>query len=419
MPKFPRIHWIGCLAIAGAMVISHAEPAAETGPIVITRGGTYRGSWTSDDANVPVIKIATREPVIIEHSQLHGRGTLIDASGGGANVTIRNTIGVGLNPNIADRSAGRFFTADEIASIVIEQCELDGTAGIYIHRHADGVALKLRITGNIARNIDGRKSDGHDGYRMFNRRTRVNDGRVEEGFDIVQFVQLDGVTALEDAEIAWNHVINEPGRSRVEDNISIYESSGTETSPLLIHDNCIDGAYTIDPARASGTADGWREDWDYSGGGIMLGDGPAKTLATAAGHARAERNVIIATSNYGIAIAAGHDLNIAGNTVLASGLLLGGQRIAAQNVGIYVWDTAQGKSRTPPTFFANGGSDNIVGWAGKEPRSRNDWWMPDAAAWEHDRHWPDDVTLENEQRAIAFWTARAAAEGKQIGPSGQ
>ena len=80
---------------------------------------------------------------------------------------------------------------------------------------------------------------------------RLSDKQVEEGFDLVQFVQFDDIEGIEDAEIAWNKVVNEPGKSRVEDNISIYQTHGMADHPIRIHDNCIVGGYTIDPARAT------------------------------------------------------------------------------------------------------------------------------------------------------------------------
>ena len=67
--------------------------------------------------------------------------------------------------------------------------------------------------------------------------------------ELMQFLQIEKVQNVPGIEIGWNQVINEPGKSRVEDNISIYESSGTSGSPILIHDNYINGAYTISLAR--------------------------------------------------------------------------------------------------------------------------------------------------------------------------
>src|SRR6185436_7803111 len=98
------------------------------------------------------------------------------------------------------------------------------------------------------------------------------------GFDRVQFFQMGVCSGISSVEIAWNQVINEPGNSRVEDTISVYKSSGTSASPIQIHDNYLQGAYTIKPAQKN-TSDGqWSYDWGYSGGGIMLGDGGTSVL---------------------------------------------------------------------------------------------------------------------------------------------
>ena len=108
------------------------------------------------------------------------------------------------------------------------------------------------------------------------------------------------------AEIAWNQVVNQPGQSRPEDNISVFESSGTSSSPILIHDNYIQGAYAADPANDS----------SYTGGGIMLSDGSTGVLATDPGYVSAYNNIIISTSNYGIAISSGHNDTIYNNTII-------------------------------------------------------------------------------------------------------
>ncbi|MFC4456243.1 NPCBM/NEW2 domain-containing protein, partial [Deinococcus sonorensis] len=59
-----------------------------SGPLVITKGGTYTGNWQSNDPSVPVITIKTSEPVIIENSTLRGRGNLV--AGFRNRVTLRN-----------------------------------------------------------------------------------------------------------------------------------------------------------------------------------------------------------------------------------------------------------------------------------------------------------------------------------------
>ncbi|MBB5366407.1 NPCBM/NEW2 domain-containing protein, partial [Deinococcus humi] len=69
-----------------------------SGPLVITKGGTYRGNWQSLDPSTPAVYVKTSEPVIIEGSNLRGRGELI--RGWFMNLTVRNSNGYGMNPNV-------------------------------------------------------------------------------------------------------------------------------------------------------------------------------------------------------------------------------------------------------------------------------------------------------------------------------
>ncbi len=389
-----------------------AAAAAGRGSLIITRGGTYTGTCSSDDLDVPAISVRTAEPVIIERSTITGRGTLIDVGAEHADVTVRDCVGTGLNPNVAGRSPGRFLSAGSFDRMVVEHCRLDHTAGIYLLTNVGRRDGAVRIVANVATNIDGRKSDGHGGWLTFNDRTSNRDGHVEHGYAVVQFAQLDKVRAP-DMEIGWNAVTNEPGQSRVEDNVSVYESGGTAGHPLLIHDNLVRGAYTVDPARGDARDADWSYDWSYSGGGLMLGDGPAATVRTAASFVRATGNVIVGTSNYGIAISAGHDISFDHNRIVSCGALSDGRPITAQNVGAYVWDAGHGKARG--TFLANGGRDNVIGWV--KGRARNDSWTPDAAAWTGTTRLPDAVTAADETAAAAGWRNRATRAGITVGPS--
>jgi hypothetical protein len=369
-----------------ALLRARRSPMAAT--FVIERGGTYSGTWESDNADVACVRIDTSDPVTIENSTVRGRGFLIVSNERQAKITIRNTRGVGVNPNIAGRCVGRFASIERFASVTIENCSLENTAGIYLLDYAGDHSERqtVRITSNISRNIDGRHSDGRGGYT--------------DGFDLVQFAQLDKCRQLAGAEIAWNQVMNEPGQSRVEDNISIYMSSGSAKSPLRIHNNFIRGGYPTNPAKDV-----------YAGGGIMLGDGVSEDGPNGdASFVIAERNQVLDTTNYGIAISAGHDHQIVANRIISAGVLPGGKRIAAQNVGAYVWDSYKAGEKR---FFNNIGRDNLIGWA--KATERNDWWRPDAAAWENNTHWDDPIVFAVYELEWKLWQEKLANAKLRVG----
>ncbi|WP_231557371.1 NPCBM/NEW2 domain-containing protein [Deinococcus sp. YIM 77859] len=383
-----------CVVTTTTAPSTPTSPIAYSGPITITRGGTYSGNWESLDPNVPAVSIKTAEPVVIENANIRGRGDLI--RGYWVNLTVRNTNGYGLNPNVYGRHTGRFISAEDVLNLRVENNYLEGTTGIYVNifqgKAANGQTVK--ILRNRVKNIDGRKSDGKGGY--------LNDRYL------VQFVQLSKVRQLPEVEIAWNEVINEPGKSSLEENINLYSSSGTPESPIKIHNNYIQGAYAIFPATDSA----------YSGGGIMLGDGSQDNLNVAGGYVEVFRNQIVSTSNQGIGIAGGHHQNVYDNRVLSSGRLPDGSINLAQNVGLYVWDMFG--AQASGIWSDNSVHDNLVGWA----RIRSDgstWlnntWFPNCTSLcYNNRPWPTAVTLDTERQEFELWRDKVRSAGLTIGP---
>ena len=230
---------------------------------------------------------------------------------------------------------------------------MQGTSGMELAYYAgDGSADQtIKVLRNLALNIGGRASDGNGGFST----TQYEDR---------QFVQLGHDDNLRDAEVAWNQVFNQPGNSRVEDNVSVYRTSGTADSHLLIHDNFIQGGYPAVPTAS-----------DYSGGGITLGDGYAADEVCA--YIEAYGNQVLDTTNYGIAVTAGHDSSFHDNRVISAGTLPDGTPLPAQNVGIAVW------KNNPGPFYNNSATNNVVGWAVVKKGGgamRNDFFLPDTVA---------------------------------------
>ena len=310
-----------------------------SGPIAITSGGVYTGNWRSLDPNTPAVDIQTSSPVTIRLSNIASKGILIQSLVSGANVTISNVNGFGLNPGVAGTAPGRFLEAGSVSKLIVVQNYLEGTAGIHVRQSLPSAIIQ--IYRNSVRNINGRHSTGTgDGYVS-------NDAG---GIDIVQFVQFESVSGASMANIAYNQVINDPWIARPEDVINMYQSSGSPGAPIYIHDNYIRGSYPGNP----------RTD-QFSGGGIIADQGSS--------YLNIYNNQVIDTVNYGLgdASSGGHN-NYYGNTVLGIGIMPDGIRAPAQNVGIY--DTGGGPNDTI--------HNNTIGWYDASG-NRNDLYIPDCA----------------------------------------
>ena len=364
------------------------------GPIVITHGGIYSGHWQSLDPNTPAVRIATSQPVIILNATIVSASDCISNVTDGVNLTVVGTTASALNPNVAGKSPGRFVSVENFDRIDLENNTLLGTSGIYLgYYHGNhATSMSVKVLRNSAVNIDGRHSDGLGGFLS-----------GPDDCDMVQFCQLAYVSGLPGVQIAWNQVINLPRQSRVEDNISIYKSSGTPASPILIHDNYIQGAYPADPATQ-----------DYSGGGIMLADGQGDAKpADDPAYVLAYNNQIVSTTNYGIAISSGHDSSFFDNRIVSSGLLPNGAWIPAQNTGAYVWN-----SDADPSFTNNSATGNVVGWMhldGTNQISRNDWWLPNASGPQNNVSLPNPITSQTEQAEYQLWLVKLKQSGIRIG----
>jgi hypothetical protein len=362
-----------------------------SGPLVITKGGTYRGNWQSLNPRVPAVYVKTTEPVVIEGSNLRGRGELI--RGWRMDLTVRNSNGYGMNPDVAGEHAGRFIAAEDVRKLRVENNYMEGTSGIYVNKFAgNDSGQTIKILRNKAKNIDGRKSNGRGGY---------NGDRYR-----VQFVQLAKVGSVPGIEIAWNEVVNEPGKSSLEENINLYSTSGTSSSRIQIHDNYIQGAFAVDPSDGS-----------YSGGGIMLGDGPVGHMKEAGGYVDVYNNQIVSTSNQGIGIAGGHDHRVFNNRIVSSGRLPSGQINKAQNVGVYVWDVNNGKRSK--TWFNNTVYNNVIGWTRVNTNNttwlNNTWFADCSSTCYNNKSWSGPVTLETEKQEYGLWQSKFRAAGMSVG----
>jgi hypothetical protein len=230
-------------------------------PITITAGGTYSGCYRSTDPAVPAVTLATSQPVTLDHARVEHTGKGVEDTVTGTQLTVLDTVFQQLV--LSQVVNHRAIELEGVASFIAEHNQLTDGDGFWV---SGGVLT----TGPIS-------------VRFNN---EVNIGRYPHPTNInccVQFVQFDHVVTWP-FEIAWNKMTNAPGQSDVEDNINFYFSGGTDSAHRSdVGHNLIDGAYD---RSLSG---------DDTGGGINLGD-------AGAAHNFGHDNVIVSTTNYGIAV---------------------------------------------------------------------------------------------------------------------
>jgi hypothetical protein len=390
-----------------------AAPIVYGGPITITKGGTYTGNWQSLDPNVPAVSIRTTEPIIIQNCNVRGKGLRItarfndDDAQTGISVTVRGCRGYGLDPGIRGQARGLFFLAVYPKTVVIENNYLEQTRGInLIGDNTFGNVKTLKILRNRARNIDGRTSDGSRCKTGF----VTNNGNCGAGF-----VQFNGFLRNPGLEIAWNEIINTPFKSDVEDNINIYNSSGTAQSPILIHDNYVQGAYPANPLTDPST-----------GSGINAGDGDTEADADhSTAFVRAYRNQVVSTANVGMFIAAGSNIELFENRVVSSGRLPDGRLIKNHFTGMYVWDCCY--QHVPRGIFSNNlAYNNVIGcaWINEAGQAiRNDTKFDDCAKNPNGSSrctgntiLPGAITPETERYEYRLWLEKVRTQKVKVGP---
>ncbi|GAA3995360.1 hypothetical protein GCM10022408_02250 [Hymenobacter fastidiosus] len=378
------------LGLGTGKVHAQAPDITYSAPIVITKGGTYTGNYRSLDSNVPVIKIETTQPVIIENCVLAGAGDLIQAKmGANYSLIVRNNKGYGLTPSLDNTRRGRFLEVNNAISVRMENNYVESVSGISIYLwNGDGSPSQtLTITRNVIKNMDGRYRNGGTGT-------------------FANFLGLNGVRNLSNMEVSWNQVINEPDKSKVEDNINFYNSGGTQASPAKLHDNYIQGAYPFPAASAV-----------YTGSGITIdGDASSPTLTSA--FINGYNNQIVSTCA-ALNIAAGHDNKYYNNRAVTSGYLPDGTKLQANYAGFGLWNAYQ---QPTSVFYNNSFDNNLIGFANFGHSSpypnRLDMSPGNCTPCTNSNHLPNQpITLQREQEEWTFWLQKVQQNSIVLGPT--
>ncbi|TGE29294.1 hypothetical protein [Hymenobacter metallicola] len=382
-----RAAWLfsgACLLFPGSQLTAPSE----AGTLVIRQGGIYTGSYRSTDSAVPCIRIMTTEPVTLRGCQLAGAGNLIDVPNGGADLTVEHCTGIGLRPSRDQTARGHFIEINSARSLRLLNNSFAHTTGIAVYQWSgDGSATQtLQILRNTGRSIDSRYRDG--------------------GGTTASFISLNQVHGVANVEIAWNQVVNEPDNSLVEDNINIYNSSGTAQSPMRIHDNYVQGAYPY-PATAP----------KFSGTGLIT-DGDQASVLTATGYIDAYQNQFVSTCNSAMNIAGGHHVRFNNNRMVTSGLLPNGQKLNATYCGIAVFNFYQ-----QAVFGSHQVDGNVMGmvkWGANNPfPDRNDNGDYGFQIHTNTQHLPNPITLQTEQAEWTRWVSKLQQNGVHLGPGFQ
>jgi Ricin-type beta-trefoil lectin domain-like/Bacterial Ig-like domain (group 2) len=373
-----------------------------SGPRTITQGGTYSGNWKSTNPQTPAVSIATTEPVLIQNSYVTGPNDLISDPVYGNNVTVKNVIGIAVNPNVTGQPNGIFVDAQNPSLLDVENCYFENVEyGVWVRGYGgnyDGTQT-ITILNNRGRNIVGLESDGNGGSLP-----------GETNWVWAHAIQLGTMPSVPGITIAWNEIINYPYQSMVNENISMYDAGGTASSPAQLHDNYVQGAYPYNPVTDS-----------YNGGGITTDGSSFDTVQTAAAFNNIYNNQVVGTINMGIEIGSGHDNAAYNNRVVSSGLLPNGTQIPSQNVGLSLYDV-YGNIQNGSMYNDNM-YNNTAGWMCWASRCAWDGFRNDA-------YFPDNngdyalnpsiaanpITLQMEVAEYTTWQAKLSSNAVVVGP---
>lgn len=270
--------------------------------------------------------------------------------------------------------------------VQVEHCYFSNTAG-----------CKLELWSNKATAAD----------TVIFRYNRVENIRGGTGSDYRQFVQLQHIVERPGMVIQWNQVVNEPGKSRVEDNINLGESSGTVDSLLLVENNFVKGAYHAKPTDSGFTGTGMTS--DAGGSSVTAINQPHYILA--------RKNIFVSTMNAAMNIAAGHHITYTDNDIVCSGKLPDGTNLSSANNAVAVFKGQS--SYTDEQFNNNRIEGNRINYRPRAFFANSAYVGPGSTSLVTGNTFNDyrtDATLADEQAAFdTLWLGRLTDNKIQVG----
>ncbi len=390
----PKILLICFLAIMYFQTfnISHVSAVTYSGPIEITSGGTYTGNWESLDPAVPAVKISTTSAVTIINSNIRSKGHLIENTVQNVNITVKNTNGYALNPGAGNYN-GRFIKLSYPKNVVVENNYIEGCSfAVYIFRFngSGSTSETVKIRYNKIKNIDGRKSNGADYDRT--------------GWMHNCGIQLNDVENIGNIEIAWNEIINIPYNSSVGDVINMYDSRGTSSSYINIHNNYVEGGYYGDATAQN------------SGLGVIV-DGAATTSDQAPAYINLYNNQVVNATNAGVGTTIGSNTNIYSNRTVNSGNLPsdGTNNLhPGYGIGVLSYQASQSEYMDGSTIQIY---DNVSGWMSQKKDGtifRQDYYTP-VGTRTNCTSISGDITRSTEEAEYTTWQNKLSTQGIKLG----
>ena len=202
-----------------------------------------------------------------------------------------------------------------------------------------------------------------------------------------------------------------PSQSLVNENINMFDSGGTSSSPALIA-----------PTTTSKEPTPTIPQWTAITGAASTTDGTASdTAQTATAFNNIYNNQFIDTVNMGIEIGTGHDNAAYNNRVISAGLLPNGTQNSSQNVGLTLADVYGNIANG--SMYNNNMYNNTVGWMCWAARCastgcRNDQWFPLNSSYygTNQSIWANPITLAMESTREQTWLAKISSNNMVVEP---
>lgn len=345
--------YLFALAAYAAPTTQPETRTATPGPLVITAGGYYSGTFTT-------CSIRTQAPITLNAIHFVATGADTITSNTSPSLRVLNCTFDGTAPHYS-------LVLWSIKSLDVEHCRLNGGGGMVCM----GNASSVHFVANDGINISGATS--------------------ATSAEKTSFIQLDQIHCGE-IYIGWNRCTNTRGKSAVEDVISMNRSGGTSASPAIIENNLVDGEYE------------WPVGSHPSGSGLMLYDPAASGGSSEGGWTIARNNSVLNCANVGIDAAGSHGIQILNNIATAHG-------IPVSTAPMRTWRWIGPGGGTPVQWFGPFiATGNQASWFAGTKQLGYAWAEPQTAATGNTM----PVITDDQNRAE--WAARVKAAAVVIGP---